>query len=114
MKPYCSQSTGLNPKKFRNFNTTFKDFGDEDVAESPHFEKLTLFDSGVGKDNVSDFTTNLIKKYLLDYTQEFARQHIDPALVKTFPIQRAYFNYQTESLVSKSIACRRSSEILSC
>src|SRR2546430_15781989 len=26
----------------RNFNTTFKDFGEEEVPESPHFEKLTL------------------------------------------------------------------------
>jgi hypothetical protein len=85
----------------RNFNTTFKDFGEEDVPESPHFEKLTLFDSGVGKDNVSDFTTNLIKGYLLDYTQEFARQHVDPALTKTFAVERAYFNYKTETWVSK-------------
>jgi len=83
-----------------NFNSTFEDFGEEDVPESPHFEKLTLFDSGVGKDNVSDFTANLIKRYLLDYTQEFARQHIDPALIKTFHVQRVYFSYKTESWVS--------------
>jgi hypothetical protein len=86
----------------RNFNTTFKNFGEEDVAESSHFEKLTLFESGVGRDNVSDFTTNLIKKYLLEYTQEFARQYVEPALIKTFAVQRAYFSYKTESWVSKS------------
>jgi hypothetical protein len=85
----------------RNLNTTFKDFGEEEVPESPHFEKLTLFDEGVGKDNVSDFTTNLIKKYLLDYTQEFALQYISPELTKVFAVQRAYFNYQTETWVSK-------------
>lgn len=84
-----------------NFNATFKDFGEEDIPESPHFEKLTLFDEGVGRDNVSDFTTNLIKKFLLDYTQEFARQHIDPALTKNFPVGRAYFNYRTETWVTK-------------
>src|SRR5882762_474930 len=86
----------------KGLHTTFKDFGGEKVPESPHFEKLTLFDSGVGKDNVSDFTTNLIKKYLLDYTQEFARQHIKLALTKHFAIQRAYFNYDTETWVSKT------------
>ena len=85
----------------KNFNTAFKDFGEEDVPKSPHFEKLTLFDEGVGKDNVSDFTTNLIKNFLLEYTQEFARQHIDPALTKTFAVGRAYFNYKTETWVSK-------------
>jgi hypothetical protein len=86
----------------KNFNTTFKEFGEEDIPESPHFEKLTLFDSGVGKDNVSDFTTNLIKKYLLEYTQEFARLHIDPALTKNLAVERAYFNYKTETWVSKT------------
>lgn len=85
-----------------NFNTAFKDFGEEDVPESPHFEKLTLFDEGVGKDNVSDFTTNLIKKFLLDYTQEFARQHVNPVLTKHFAVERAYFNYKTETWVSKT------------
>jgi hypothetical protein len=83
-----------------NFNTTFGDFGEEEVPDSPHFEKLTLFDDGVGRDNVSDFTTNLIKKYLLEYTQEFARQHIDPALLKDVGIERVYFNYETQTWAS--------------
>ena len=86
----------------KNFNTAFTDFGEEDIPESPHFEKLTLFDEGVGRDNVSDFTTNLIKKFLLEYTQEFASQHIDPALIKTFAVGRAYFNYKTETWVNKT------------
>ena len=86
----------------KSLHTTFKDFGEEEVPESPHFEKLTLFDSGVGKDNVSDFTTNLIKKYLLGYTQEFARQYIDPALTKDFAVRRAEFNYKTETWVSRT------------
>jgi hypothetical protein len=85
-----------------SLHTTFNDFGEEEIPESPHFEKLTLFDSGVGRDNVSDFTTNLIKSYLLDYTQEFARQHIDPMLTNNFAVQRAYFNYKTETWVSKT------------
>jgi len=85
-----------------NFNSRFEDFGEEEIPESPHFEKLTLFNSGVGKDNVSDFTTNIIKRYLLEYTQEFARQHVDPALTKRFAVARAYFNYKTETWASKT------------
>jgi hypothetical protein len=86
----------------QNFNDTFEDFGEEDIPESPHFEKLTLFDSGVGRDNVSDFTTNLIKKYLLEFTQNFAQQHIDPAMIKEVAVPRAYFNYETETWASKT------------
>lgn len=101
-----NRGRGLGPdfakSLHRNFNATFKAFGEEDIPESPHFEKLTLFDEGVGKDNVSDFTTNLIKKFLLEYTQEFARQHIKPSLTKDFAVGRAYFNYQTETWVSKT------------
>lgn len=97
---------GLGPKFAKalhgNFNNTFKNFGEEKVPESPHFEKLTLFDTGVGKDNVSDFTTNLIKKYLLEYTEEFARQHIRRELTDDFAVQRAYFNYGTETWASKT------------
>ena len=101
-----NRGRGLGPEfataLHKNFNTAFKDFGEEDIPESPHFEKLTLFDEGVGKDNVSDFTTNLIKKYLLDYTQEFARQHVNQDLIKPFAVARAYFNYKTETWVSKT------------
>ena len=97
---------GLGPKfaraLHRNFNNTFKDFGEEEVPESPHFEKLTLFNTGVGKDNVSDFTTNLIKKYLLEYTEAFARKHISPTLTDDFAVRRAYFNYKTETWASKT------------
>lgn len=85
-----------------SLRTTFKDFGKEDIPDSPHFEKLTLFDSGVGRDNVSDFTTNLIKQYLLEYTQEFAREHLDLSLTKDFAVLRSYFNYRTETWASKT------------
>jgi hypothetical protein len=100
-----NRGRGLGPdfavNLHRNLHTTFRDFGEETIPESPHFEKLTLFDSGVGKDNISDFTANLIKRYLLEYTQEFALEHIDRALTRDFPVRRAYFNYKTETWVRK-------------
>jgi hypothetical protein len=86
----------------KNFNSTFSSFGDERIPDSPHFEKLTLFDSGVGRDNVSDFTVNLIKKYLLEFTQDFACKHVDPALLRDVAVRRAYFNYETETWASKT------------
>jgi hypothetical protein len=60
----------------RNLNSVFRDFGEEVVTRSSHLEKLCLIRSGVGRDNISDFTTNLIKNYLANYTQEFALRYL--------------------------------------
>ena len=80
-----------------NLNTIFKSFGDEGVTRGSHIEKLTLIRSGVGKDNISDFTTNLIKQYLLRYTQAFAGKHIRPDQCSTYHVAKVSFNYETES-----------------
>ena len=53
----------------KNLHTVFADFGVEKIAKGSHLEKLCLIDEGVGRDNISDFTTNLIKEYLLNYTR---------------------------------------------
>ena len=49
-----------------NLNTVFTNFGTEEITNGSHLEKLCLIKDGVGRDNISDFTTNLIKKFLLD------------------------------------------------
>src|SRR6266481_5509721 len=61
-----------------NLQRLFSDFGDEKVTKGSHLEKLVLIRDHVGRDNISDFTTNLIKGYLLEYTQLFSKKHIDP------------------------------------
>lgn len=60
----------------RNFRSVFRDFGEETVTSSSHLEKLCLIRDGVGRDTISDFTTNLIKRFLAEYSEKFARQHI--------------------------------------
>lgn len=75
----------------------FRDFGNETVTRGTHLEKLTLIRPGVGRDNISDFTTNLIKGFLCEYTQGFARQHIDPHHCQEFAVARAEFNYETRT-----------------
>lgn len=72
-------------------------FGNEQITSSSHLEKLALVRSGVGRDNISDFATNLIKDYLLEYTQAFAKQCLDPTKCDHFAVTRALFNYQTET-----------------
>jgi hypothetical protein len=84
----------------RNLNLIFKDFGNEQITQGSHLEKLCLIGSGVGRDHVSDFTVNLIKGYLLRYTQIFAQKHIDPSLRRRVAVRRTQFNYSTHSWVS--------------
>ena len=56
-------------------------------------EKLCLIEKGIGKDFISDLTTNLIKEYLLTYTHTFMRgSHCRRTVVS-----RVRFNYATET-----------------
>src|SRR4051794_34235394 len=77
------------------------DFGEEKITWGSHLEKLCLIRPGVGADKISDFTTNLIKGYLCEYTEAFAREHIDEDSCDTFPVERAVFNYKTKTWVTK-------------
>jgi hypothetical protein len=93
--------SGLGPDFARalhtNLSKLFRDFGSERVTASSHLEKLCLIKEGVGRDNISDFTTNLIKEYLLAYTQRFGQQHIRPELRRRVAVSKVRFNYQTQS-----------------
>ncbi|TWX38289.1 hypothetical protein ES689_06335 [Frigoribacterium sp. ACAM 257] len=76
-------------------------FGEETGTKSSHLEKVALIRPRVGKDNISDFTTNLIKHYLVDYTERFAKEHIDPAFCATVGVRRVRFNYDTQTWVDE-------------
>ena len=80
-----------------NLHKIFSEFGQEKVTKGSHLEKLCLIKDGVGKDNISDFSTNLVKEFLLDYTQTFAQKHIDESLREKFRIPRTRFNYDTQA-----------------
>jgi len=71
------------------------------VSKSQHIEKVMLLYEGSGKDKISDLTVNLIKGFLCEYTESFATQYISPQLCRSLPVENAYFNYTTESFVSK-------------
>ncbi|MGI8913051.1 MAG: hypothetical protein ACR2JY_04540 [Chloroflexota bacterium] len=80
-----------------NLTTIFSSFGAERVTKGSHIEKLCLIAEGVGRDNISDFTTNLIKGYLLEYTQTFTQQHLRPEFRRMFLVDKVRFNYHTEN-----------------
>lgn len=80
-----------------NLHRLFADFGDEQITSGSHLEKVCLIRGGIGRDNISDFTTNLINDYLCRYTQDFARSHIDPAKLRRISVNKTLFNYESES-----------------
>lgn len=98
---FGNSGSGLGMKFARALNsamvTIFTDFGDEQLTRSSHLEKVTLIGSGVGQDNLSDFTTNLIKDYLCEYTQTFASTHLATDRCATFRVPRAKFNATTKT-----------------
>jgi hypothetical protein len=85
----------------QNLSTIFTNFGDEQITKGSHLEKLCLIRDGVGKDNISDFTTNLIKGYLCRYTENFAADYLPENRTKNVHVQHAEFNYNTRRWCSK-------------
>ena len=96
-----NRGSGLGMKFARALNANlgriFSDFGEEKITSGSHLEKVCLVSSGVGRDNISDFTTNLIIDYLCRYTERFAKEHINPKLVSTVHIRKARFDYPTQA-----------------
>jgi len=86
-------ATALN----ENLHRIFSDFGEEKITRGSHLEKLCLIKEGIGKDNISDFATNLIKDFLLEYTEKFTKENIAEELTDDFRVKKAKFNYETET-----------------
>lgn len=79
---------------YTSLKDIFSDFGKEKITKSPHLEKLCLIKNKVGRDNISDFITNLIKHYLLEITEKFAKEHLNPQLCREFKnIPRVNFDF---------------------
>ncbi len=70
------------------------------ITRGVHVEKIMLLYEGSGKDKISDLIVNLIKDYLCRYTEKFAHKYIDPKYCKKIPVDKAAFNYETESFYS--------------
>jgi hypothetical protein len=83
-------------------NDIFRDFGDEKVTKGSHLEKVCLIKDGVGRDNISDFTTNLIKGFLYTYTETYAKAHLRDDQRREVSIKNVVFNYETETWEPKS------------
>ncbi len=80
-----------------SLNSILNAFGEEQVTQGTHLEKLCLIRPGVGRDSISDFTTNLIKGFLCQYTQRFVEEHLDESKCGIFTVSKVQFNYETET-----------------
>jgi hypothetical protein len=95
-----NQGSGLGSKfantLHKNLHSAFRSFGEETISRGSHLEKLRLLDNGVGRDHLSDFTTNLIKSFLLEYTQTFAREFLQPSQYRRTAVQKVRFDYDRQ------------------
>lgn len=105
---YCvlgNEGRGLGEDFAKALNSALgriiSNFGEESGTRSSHLEKVSLIRPKVGKDNISDFTTNLIKHYLVDFTENFAKAHLDESQCATIGVPRIRFNFDTQSWVSE-------------
>ena len=85
----------------RGLQTIFKDFGKETITRSSHLEKLCLISPLVGRDKISDFTTNFTKKYLLKYTETFTTAYLEPEQCQRFSVPRVEFCVDTHTWKSR-------------
>jgi len=77
-------------KIITSFNGFYNSFGNEDISSETHIEKLTIMNPRIGKDFISDFTTNLIFDYLLQYTETFALKYLSSHQIKEFSINSIF------------------------
>lgn len=85
-----------------NLHNIFKDFGSEKLTRGTHLEKLCLIKDGVGRDNVSDFTTCLIKHHICEFTERFAKDHLHSSQRKLCQVAKAQFSYKTKTWMTRS------------
>lgn len=84
-----------------NMHIVYDDLNKEKITTTSHLEKVGLFQIGVGKDNISDFSCNLIKSFLLEYTEIFAKEHLKKSQLKTINVGKVYFDYELERWMPK-------------
>ena len=77
-------------KIIKSFNGFYNSFGNEKISAETHIEKLTIMNDRIGKDFISDFTTNLIFDYLLQYTQTFALKYLKPNQIREFNVNSVF------------------------
>lgn len=98
----CGMGSDFAAGLYNGLNSIFKNFGTKTVTKGYHMEKLCLISPRVGRDKISDFTTNFAKQYLLGYTESFAKTYLADSQCAIFTVGKAYFNWKTKTWAAKS------------
>lgn len=102
-----NKGRGLGPKFAKELNKNlseiFFEIQDTKITKSPHLEKLCLVADGVGIDSISDFTLNLIKGYLVEYTRKFCEKNVNSKFLTEFRIDKIEFDFDKGIWVDKIV-----------
>src|SRR5215213_6766224 len=88
---YGTAGSGIGPELAREIANTFKNSPALLSRGLRHVEELQLICPGVGPDRISDMTANVLKLFLISYTQEQCRSWSLP-LTKEVPVSH-YFDF---------------------
>jgi hypothetical protein len=69
------------------------------ITKSSHIEKLCIIGKRVGVDKVSDFTLNLIKNYLVEYTEKFSLRFLNKKFVARYRVAKLRFDFNKNNWV---------------
>lgn len=94
-----SQKMGKALKK--NLADLFNNYGLKELDNIVHLSELNILEKGIGKDNISDFTVQMILEFLLNFTQNFTLQYISENQRVKKTIDKVYFDYNFKRWFSK-------------
>ena len=70
-------------------------FSKRSSSPPKHFEEIEIFTPGIGKDKISDLTSNLIKKELINYTRDICKRlSISDENLKWQAVKNYDFNFE--------------------
>lgn len=98
----CGMGNKFATELYDGLNSIFKDFGRQTVTKGHHMEKLCLISPRVGRDKISDFSTNFAKRFLLEYTEQFAKEYISGSKCKNFSVNKVYFDFKTKTWAART------------
>lgn len=96
-----SRGSGIKSKNAEELFNAFIDFLDFGLDDPIYLGALSLFVEGIGPDRISDLTANVIKKELIEYTQDFCKKHNIPMC--TIPLEHIEFDIEKRGWISKRV-----------
>lgn len=92
---FKSEWSWLWPDFWKKLKNKLYLFEQDKSSRSKHLETIWLLVKWIWKDRISDFTTNLIKWFLAEYTQGICRKYISQENRKRCWVEKSQFDYIT-------------------